>query len=242
MRVDVGTTTLWAELAGWSASALEAIGRPEHWAIHGTTRMGKALTRHDRLAPHALSGDALAAGVRAAGTVLDLLGQADPTVVRWSEPPPPAVANAAAAAAAIEAARCRVAAVAPSGIELLLAVAHALQAGQVPPASAGEPEIRALVAVPPRSAPRPDGPFSALLVASAATLWLPTPLARAWDGPAWVVASSAQLRADLAALPPCLRRSDDRGPEDLVAARALVAALSTALERAGDSLCVRTSS
>jgi len=88
MRIEVGTTTLWAELARWRSSAHDVIARPEHWAIHGTTRMGKVLTESEALAEADIDGAAVAAAVACARGVMDLLERGEGTAARWKEPAP----------------------------------------------------------------------------------------------------------------------------------------------------------
>lgn len=243
MSIEVRTTTLWAELATWSPTALESILRPEHWAIHGATRMGKALTAEDRVDPAALGGASLAAGVEAAAACMALLKRADAASSPWTEPAPPAVASAEEAARAIASSGVDIASVAIEGIELITAVAHALQAGATIAPRVSEAELRAFVATPPRVAPRSSGPFSALLVVSVDTTWVPTTLKHTWDAPACVIASSDRLASDLAALPDLFRagllRGDDTTWPDLRAACVVVRALDAALAAAGRTHCVR---
>ncbi len=237
MAIEVRTTTLWAELATWSPTALESISRPEHWAIHGATRMGKAVTDEDRVDPSALGAASLEAGVAASAACMALLTRADATASRWTEPPPPAVTSASEASAAIAASGTSIGGVSAEGIELLVSVAHALQAGAVLGPTATEQDLRATLAAPPRVGPRSSGPFSALLVVSADTIWVPTTLKYAWDSPAWVLASSRQLASDLAALPALFRSTHVAA--DLAAAKVVIERLDAALASAESTRCVR---
>ncbi len=236
MGIDLAVTTLWAELSTWRPPAAEVITRPEYWAVHGATRMGKAVTFDDRLEEDAIDAACLAAGVTRARAVMELLAKADRSTATWEEPAPPAVDTSADVVRAI--AGDFIADVAPDGIDRLASIAHAMQAGAKLGKDATYDDVRAALEVPPRAAPRPSGPFSALLVMSMDTLWVPVALESAWDAPAFVVASSVQLRADLAALPDCLRESDPEVAGDFAAVGQLVEAFDQALEGAGSARCV----
>jgi hypothetical protein len=238
MGIDLATTTLWAELATWRPAALEVITQPQYWAVHGATRMGKALTNEDRLEDVALDASSLAAGVKSASEIMALLGRADGSRVSWSEPPPPSVSSGDEAREAIDAAGEWVERLSPEGLDLLTSVAHALQAGARLDRGASEREVRALIETPPRTATRPSGPFSSLLVASMDTLWVPVPLKSAWDTPACVFASSVQLAADLEALPDVLRHASLGASSDFRGAQGAVEAFEAALREAGQTHCI----
>lgn len=208
MGIDLAVTTLWAELATWSPTAMEIILRPEYWAVHGATRMGKALGFEDRRADDALEPAALAEGVARAEALMALLVRADREARAWTEPAPPSQATTGAEVrGALEGQH--IADVDPGALERLFDIAHALQAAPTAlPKDASLERVRALLATPPRIAPRPSGPGSSLLASSTNTLWVPVPLASAWDGPAGVIASAVQLADDLDALPSCLAELD----------------------------------
>lgn len=236
MGIDLAVTTLWAELCSWNTSAAEVILRPDYWAIHGATRMGTAVTAHDLLADHALDAACLEVGVLRAKAAMELLASADRSAKVWSEPPPPRVATNADARRACEGEY--VERVPPEGLERLYEIAHALQAGAKLPRDAGHDDVRAVLRTPPRVAPKPAGPFSALLAMGMNTLWVPVPLASVWDSPAFVIASSVQLAEDLAALPECLREWDPEVAGNLAIVSMLVEAFEGALETAGRDRCV----
>ena len=236
MGIDLSVTTLWAELATWSPSAAEVILKPEYWAIHGATRMGKALTFDDRIADSAIDAAVLAEGVVRARGVKDLLAKANRTTTVWSEPPPPKVTSHGEALRALEGEH--VLDVAGDAIERLVALAHALQAGAKLGEDASHDDVREVLASPPRVGPKPRGPFSALLAMSTNTIWVPMPLSSAWDAPSFIVASSVQLAEDLDALPPCLEDADERLAGDLSNVGALIEGFREALELAGGHRCV----
>lgn len=236
MGIDLAVTTLWAELSTWSTSAAEVILRPEYWAVHGATRMGKAVTHDDRLAEEAIDAACLEAGVARARGVMALLARADRSARTWSEPLPPSVRTNAEALAALEGEY--VERVAPDGLEQLHELAHALQAGAQLAKDASFEDVRRVLAAPPRTAAKPGGAFSALLAMSVDTLWVPTPLGSAWDSPACVIASSVQLAEDLAALPACLRDIEPDAAEDLATMGMLIESFEDALELAGRDRCI----
>lgn len=236
MGIDLAITTLWAELSTWSPSAAEVIVRPEYWAVHGATRMGKAVTLEDRLEEDAIDAACLDAGVTRARAVMELLTKANASTAIWSEPAPPVVHTNAEAVHALDGEF--VAELVPDGIDRLAAIAHAMQAGAKLGKDATYDDVRAALAVPPRGAPRSSGPFSALLVMGMDTLWVPVALRSAWDSPAFVLASSVQLAADLAALPDCLREWDPEVAGGLAPVGQLIEAFDEALEGAGSSRCV----
>jgi hypothetical protein len=239
MSIDVYATPLWAELATWRPSALADILRPEFWAVHGTTRLGKALTWHDRLEAHELTPAVLLDGARAAGAMMDLLARLDGEAVRWEEAATPGARNTDDVVRALGEADSDPSQLAPHGLELVVEIAHALQSGGDLGPDAGEHEIRALVEARPRVAQQPGGPFAALLAASMDTIWIPTPMRTSWDGPAGTFASAARLRDDLDALPALLRHIDADGPDDLLGAQLVVESLRDALAHAGSTRCVR---
>lgn len=238
MGIDVSTTALWAELATWKPSALEIITRAEYWGIRGASRMGRALTaadRHDSTEP--VDPSSLTAGHQAGRMVVSVLGKTEPSIVGWKESPPPAVASVAEAGVALAAARGPARSVTADGLDVLLAVAHAMQSGAVS-GDATDEALRVLAADPPRTHQRSQGPMASLLAASASTLWIPAPLTHAWDGPFGSVASLEGLRDDLAALPWRLRALTSDASEEVQAAQNVVASLVAALADAGDR-CVR---
>lgn len=236
MGIDLAVTTLWAELSTWSASAAEVILRPEYWAVHGATRMGKAVTYDDRIAREAIDATCVDAGLTRARAVMALLAKADRAGAPWNEPPPPHVRSNAEALAALEGEY--VERVSPDGLELLQELAHALQAGAQLAKDATFADVRRVLSSSPRTAAKPGGAFSGLLAMSLDTLWVPTPLASTWDSPACVIASSVQLAEDLAALPRCLRDIEADAAEDLATMGMLVESLEDALELAGDDRCI----
>lgn len=236
MGIDLCTTTLWAELATWQPHALEVIVRPEYWALRGASRMGKALTWKDRYDEHKpLPTKCIATGASAAREVVRLLSKSEPTLADWAEKAPPAARDPEEAHAVVEDARELVEKLAPAGLEQVLALAHAIQAGVKLPDDA--PGLLAAAATPPSAPQRPDGPMSALLAASLDTIWLPRPMRFAWDGPTGSVASREQLRADLAALPAILR-ADAPPSTALAPAWSVVRAFADALDAAGDERCL----
>jgi hypothetical protein len=236
MGIDLAVTTLWAELSTWSTSAAEVILLPQYWAVHGATRMGKAVTHDGRIEESAIDAACLEAGVSRAKDVMKLLARADRAAAVWTEPLPPRVRSSAEALAALEGEY--VERVAPEGLELLLELAHALQAGALLAKDASFEDVRRVLATPPRTATKPSGAFSGLLAMSVDTLWVPTRLANAWDSPACVIASAVQLAEDLAALPACLRDIEPDAAEDLVTMGALIESLEEALALAGHDRCV----
>jgi hypothetical protein len=235
MGIDLAITTLWAELATWKPSALEVITRAEYWAIRGASRMGRAVTEQDRYDDAGRSPQAIAAGLEATRRLVALLGKTEPAMLGWTDaaPRPADAAQAGAAPESVPVARIEVV-----GLDLLLAVAHAMQAASVA-RDVGEPALRALTAEPPRAPQRSQGPMSALLAASTSTLWIPVALEHAWDGPFGTVASMERLRADLAALPRLLHEVQPDAPKDLLGAQLAVEALHRALEAAAGPRCVR---
>lgn len=236
MGVDLAVTSLWAELSTWSPSAAEVILRPEYWAVHGATRMGKAVTHEDRLADDVIGASHLAAGVERARAVMELLTTAHGSSAIWREPAPPVVRTNAEALQALEGEF--IADVPPVGVDRLVAIAHAMQAGAKLGKGSTYDQLRAALAEPPRTGPRSSGPFSALLVMSYDTLWAPVALKSAWDSPGFVIASSVQLAADLAALPECLSEWDPDVAGGFAPVGQLIEALNDALEAAGSSRCV----
>lgn len=239
MGIDLVVTTLWAELSTWSASATEVILEPRYWAIHGATRMGKALTFEDRLDETEIGAAALAAGVDRARGVMALLSTANRSTVAWDEPLPPPVRTNHEAEAALEASFVRD--VYGDAVDRLHTLAHALQGGATLSPDASFEEVRVAFSKTPRSGPRPSGPFSALLAMGLNTLWVPTALASVWDSPAFVIGSSLQLASDLAALPVCLRETDPDLAGDLADLALLVEDLEAALRSAGSTRCVAMS-
>lgn len=237
MGIDLSVTTLWAELATWSPAAAEQILRPEFWAVHGATRMGKALTGDDRIAETAIDAAVLTEGVARARGVQELLAKANGANVVWSEPPPPEGTSRADALRALDGEH--VLHVSGDALERLHALAHTLQAGAKLGEDASPLEVRAALALPPRVGPRPRGPFSALLAMGMSTIWVPAPLATVWDSPAFVLASSIQLSEDLDALPACLEDADPAVAGDLASVGALIEGLREALELADGHRCVR---
>jgi hypothetical protein len=236
MATELAVTTLWAALSTWSSAAAEIVLRPEYWAVHGATRMGKAITHDDRLDQAAFDGSCLAAGVSRASELMGRLAKADRAARPWREPSPPRVESQAEAMRALEFEH--VASVPGDAVEQLHTLAHALQGGAPLARDATPDDVRRVLAAPPRGAPKSGGAFSGLLAMSPETLWAPTPLASAWDSPACVFASSVQLSEDLQTLPVCLRRLAPGSAPDLAAMGRLVAALEDALARAGDQRCV----
>lgn len=232
--IDLVVTTLWAELTPWSEAAAGVILEPSYWAIHGATRMGKALTDDERLDDAAIDAAAMAAGVERARAVMALLAKANRTDASWDEPPPPASMEDASIVLDGE----HVERVSSEGLDQLFAIGHALQAGGVLARDADHAAVRALIVTPPRIAPKPRGPLSSLLAMGMNTLWVPMQLTSAWDSPACVVASSLQLADDLAALPTCLREPREGVAGDLAAVGQLVNALERALALAGTTRCV----
>ncbi len=194
--IELRVTTLWAELSTWRPPAAEVMVRPEYWAVHGATRIGKALTQADRIPDDLLDASCLEAGVMRARAVMELLTRANQAPVMWKEAYPPAVTTHAGVVSAV--AGERIAEVEPAAVELLASIAHALQAGAHLAADASFDDVLAAVDAPTRTAPRPSVAFSALLVMSIDTLWAPVEMRSTWDSPSCVVASSLELASDLA--------------------------------------------
>lgn len=232
MAIVLSTTTLSAELATWKPYALEVIVRPEYWSLHGASRMGKALSAQDRYGEAGrLPASALAAGAKAAREVIRFLAQTEPALADLREPDPIEARDEVEAGAALAALQTDFGALEPRGVELVLTLAHRLQAGETV-------SLETLGHEAPSKPERPDGPMSALLAMGLETIWLPRPMRFAWDGPFGCVASLPQLRADVLALPAALREPATP-PAEAEPAWRVVRRLMDVIEAAGERRCVR---
>jgi len=230
MGITLSLTTLSYELATRTAEALAAVLRPECWAIRGASRMGRALTNGDLLPEHVpLTPVQLAAGVETSRILIAMLQKSEPEL---------ALTEMTAKEAFKEEGFFEQ--LDPEGLEFVLSIAHAIQAGIPMPQDITMAALLPLVLEPPRVAQRSEGPMSALLAASMDTLWLPTTMRFTWDGPFGSLASLPRLRQDIAMLPDLLFTYNETHPT-LARAFHVVDAFVGALEAAGETQCVSMS-
>lgn len=230
MGIDLSLTTLAYELATHTAEAHSVILRPECWAIRGASRMGRALTQNDLFSENGtLTPTQLAAGAETSRALITMLQKSEPEFV---------LTELSADEAFEEGGFFEK--LDPEGLEFVLSIAHAIQAGIPIANDITLAALLPLVAEPPRVAQRSEGPMSALLAASMDTLWLPTTLRYAWDGPIGTLASLPRLRQDIAMLPALLFRYDENEPS-LAGACQVADAFVNALKAAGETQSVRMS-
>lgn len=230
MGIDLSLTTLAYELATRTTEAHSVILRPECWAIRGASRMGRALTQSDLVDEHTpLTPAQLAAGTETGRALTAMLQKSEPELAL----------NELTAKEAFEE-EGFFEKLDPEGLEFVLSIAHAIQAGIPIPKDITLAALLPLVSEPPRIAQRSEGPMSALLAASMNTLWLPTAMRYAWDGPFGTLASLPRLRQDIAMLPSLLFTYDENEPS-LHGAQQVTDAFVNALEAAGDTQSVRMS-
>ena len=230
MGIDLSLTTLAYELAAHTAEAHSVILRPECWAIRGASRMGRALTQSDLVDEHTpLTPVQLAAGTETGRALIAMLQKSEPEL---------ALSELTAKEAFEEEGFFEK--LDPEGLEFVLSIAHAIQAGIPIPKDITLAALLPLVSEPPRIAQRSEGPMSALLAASMNTLWLPTAMRYAWDGPFGTLASLPRLRQDIAMLPSLLFTYDENEPS-LHGAQQVTDAFVNALRAAGDNQSVAMS-